>query len=184
MALNLSLSLSLNLNLSLNLSLSLAQPHLLERLLPVHLPIGLYEITLTALEPIELSTFAAATLRGAFGWSYKQLVCYQPGVTTCQGCLLRGQCPYPQVFEPAPQPGTLYENLQNVPAPYVLRPPADDERIFAPGQQFAFQIVLIGRAIGLLPYFAVALQQLQTPASAGAAAVPASSASKRSIPTA
>ena len=111
--------------------------------------------------PSSCRSSAAATLRGAFGWSYKQLVCYQPWVTTCRVCLLAAQCPYPQVFEPVAKPGTLYENLQNVPAPYVLRPPTRNERAFGPGRRFAFQVVLLGHVVGLLPYFAVALQQLQ-----------------------
>lgn len=128
---------------------------------PAHLAIGVYEVCLEALEPIALNDFAGATLRGAFGWAFKQMVCYQPGVPTCRDCLLRGQCPYPQVFEPAPAAGTLRAGQQNVPAPYVLRPPAGGAQRYEAGQRLTFQVVLVGRAIGLLPYFAVALGQLQ-----------------------
>lgn len=124
---------------------------------PAQLMVGVYEVALEALEPIELNAFAGATLRGAFGWAFKQMVCYQPQVRTCQGCLLRAQCPFPQVFEA----GTLHAAQQNVPAPYVLRAPTGGQRRFEAGQRLAFQIVLVGRAIGLLPYFAVALGQLQ-----------------------
>jgi hypothetical protein len=133
----------------------------LRRLMPVDLAIGLYRVTLEAQDAIELASFAAATLRGAFAWSFKSLVCYQPHVKQCSGCLLRSQCPYPQVFEPAPRAHTLYTGLQNVPAPYVLRPPAGDRHLFAPGEHFAFELVLMGHAIRLLPYFAVALQQVE-----------------------
>lgn len=134
----------------------------LGRYVPLHLPLGVYEITLRAIDPIELAAFSAATLRGAFGWTMKRMVCYQPQVKTCRGCLLRGQCPYPQVFEPAPRPGTLMEGVQNAPAPYVLRPPECGRRMFDRGEEFSFQVVLVGRAIRLLGYFAVALQGLET----------------------
>ncbi|MEZ4673344.1 MAG: hypothetical protein R2932_03770 [Caldilineaceae bacterium] len=140
-------------------------------LYPPHLPIGVYRVTLVALEPVELSTFSAATLRGAFGWSFKRMVCYQPQVKTCRGCLLRGQCPYPQVFEPPPPPDSIYTGQQQTVAPYVLRRPLDatsasagtanKPQSYAPGESFAFEIVLAGWANGMIPYFALALQQLE-----------------------
>jgi hypothetical protein len=134
-------------------------------LFPEHLHIGVYRITLVALEPVELSDFSAATLRGAFGWSFKRMVCYQPQVTTCEGCLLRGQCPYPRVFEPAPPPGTIYAEQERAVAPYVLRRPAGEanqgQRLYQTGEAIVFEVVLLGWANGLLPYFAVALQQLE-----------------------
>lgn len=128
---------------------------------PTHLRIGVYRITLEALEPVMLSFFSAATLRGAFGWSFKRLVCYQPQVKQCEGCLLRGQCPYPQVFEPPPPAGTIYAEQERAVAPYVLRAPADAQRRFGAGELLSFEVVLMGRAITLLPYFALALQQLE-----------------------
>lgn len=132
---------------------------------PPHLHIGVYRITLVALEPVELSDFSAATLRGAFGWSFKRMVCYQPQVTRCDGCLLRGQCPYPRVFEPTPPPGTIYAEQERAVAPYVLRRPLGEghgeQRHFREGEAIVFEVVLLGWANGLLPYFAVALQQLE-----------------------
>jgi hypothetical protein len=132
---------------------------------PAHLQIGVYRITLVALEPVELSTFSAATLRGAFGWSFKRMVCYQPQVKTCDGCLLRGQCPYPRVFEPMPPVGTIYAEQERAVAPYVLRRPVGEanqgQRLFQTGEAIVFEVVLLGWANGLLPYFAVALQQLE-----------------------
>lgn len=135
-------------------------------LYPPHLHIGVYRITLVALEPVELSAFAAATLRGAFGWSFKRMVCYQPQVPRCDGCLLRAQCPYPRVFEPTPPAGTIYAEQERTVAPYVLRrplaEPGGEQRAFHAGEAIVFEIVLLGWANGLLPYFAVALQQLET----------------------
>lgn len=139
-------------------------------LFPEHLHIGVYRITLVALEPVELSAFSAATLRGAFGWSFKRMVCYQPQVKSCEGCLLRGQCPYPQVFEPPPPPGTIYAGQRQTVAPYVLRRPLAEgpgnsqgagKQQFAAGEAILFEVVLMGWANGMLPYFALALQQLE-----------------------
>lgn len=133
--------------------------------LPAHLRIGIYRIMLVALEPVELSNFSVATLRGAFGWSFKRMVCYQPQVKTCQGCLLRGQCPYPQVFEPPPPRDSLHAKQQQTVPPYVLRRPMEEQQrhtqAYAPGETFTFEVVLMGRANGIIPYFALALQQLE-----------------------
>ena len=132
---------------------------------PTHLRIGVYRVTLVALEPVELSAFSAATLRGALGWSFKRMVCYQPQVKTCEGCLLRGQCPYPRVFEPPPPAGTIYAAQERAVAPYVLRRPLAEghevPRRYGAGEAIIFEVVLMGWANGMLPYFALALQQLE-----------------------
>jgi len=133
----------------------------LPSLYPAHLRVGVYRITMEALDRVELADFSAATLRGAFGWSFKRMVCFQPQVKSCDGCLLWGQCPYPPVFEPRPDGGSVYAGGKDAPSPYVLRPPEGGKRSFGVGERFSFEVVLVGKAIGFLPYFAVALQQLE-----------------------
>ena len=95
---------------------------------------------LEALEPLRLSAFAGATLRGGFGHAFKRSVCiWPPG--DCPRCLLRHSCSYPYVFETAPPPGAQkLRKLDQIPRPYVIEPPTDqplvrpgDDR-FQPGK--------------------------------------------------
>ncbi|CAI4031144.1 hypothetical protein DNFV4_01573 [Nitrospira tepida] len=44
------------------------------------------------------------TLRGAFGATFKRLVCPTPADCR-QTCAMKATCPYGQIFEPSPPPG-------------------------------------------------------------------------------
>jgi hypothetical protein len=114
---------------------------------------------LEALEPLELRGFAGATLRGGFGHAFKRSVCiWPPG--DCQRCLLRHTCSYPYVFETAPPPGAeKLRNLDQVPRPFVIEPPAGHQQYQA-GDRFDFGLVLVGRGIDYLPYFVFTFQRL------------------------
>jgi hypothetical protein len=64
------------------------------------------------------------TLRGAFGSTFKRLVC--PAPHDCRdACRLKATCPYGQIFEPSPPPGTDRLSLnQDIPRPFIFRPPS------------------------------------------------------------
>jgi hypothetical protein len=118
-----------------------------------------FRLVLEAVEPLRLSAFAGATLRGGFGHVFKQTVCSWP-VGDCPRCLLRHCCAYPYVFETAPPPGAeRLRNLEQVPRPFVLEPPETGQD-YRPGERFDFGLVLVGRGIDYLPYFVLAFQEL------------------------
>jgi hypothetical protein len=112
-----------------------------------------YRFVLQVSTPLLLNRFAGSTLRGGFGHVFKGAVCiWPPG--DCSRCLLKATCSYPYVFETAPPQGSQkLRCLDQVPRPFVIEPPDEAQRRFLPGERFDFRLVLIGRAIGYLPYF-------------------------------
>jgi len=103
----------------------------------------------------------ANTLRGGFGAAFKHLVCVYRPPQPCDPCLLRHTCPYGALFEtarPPDSPGLRRDT--DIPRPFVLEPPLDSKTRYEPGEVLEVGLVLVGRAIGYLPYFLVAFQEL------------------------
>ena len=99
------------------------------------------------------------TLRGAFGTSFRRLVCV-PECRTARACPLAESCPYKLIFEPSPPQGAdrLSKN-QDIPRPFVFRPPLDSKTTYQPGETFEFELVLLGTAVNYLPYFVLAFRE-------------------------
>ncbi len=120
-----------------------------------------YRFVLGVETALRLNSFAGATLRGGFGHVFKRTVCvWRPG--DCPRCLLKHTCSYPYVFETAPPPGAVkLRGLEQIPRPFVLEPPdGGRDRPYLPGEQLAFRLVLVGRAIDYLPYFLLTFTEL------------------------
>src|SRR5881397_882791 len=81
---------------------------------------------LEAVEPLILPRENKGNvLRGAFGTVFKQICC---GVacTRCALSPMRNHCAYAAIFEPSPPPDSdRLSNLQDIPRPFVFRPPVD-----------------------------------------------------------
>lgn len=79
----------------------------------------------------------------------------------CLTCPTAQGCVYKAVFEPSPPPGSdRLRTLEDIPRPFVLRIPPDPRRILNPGELLIWEIVLIGNAISVLPYFIVAFKEI------------------------
>jgi len=115
------------------------------------------------------------TLRGAFGIAFRQLVCV-PQCKETRRCPLNGSCPYKVIFEPSPpiETGRLSKN-QDAPRPFIFRPPLSGrtgispapfphedfpQTTYRPGKYFEFGLVLLGKAVGYLPYFVLAFRDV------------------------
>src|SRR5437868_13594220 len=116
-----------------------------------------YRFVLQARTSLGLNAFAGATLRGGFGHVFKRTVCiWPPG--ECPRCLLKNTCSYPYIFETAPPPGaTKLRSLDQIPRPFVIEPPEENapaalltaaqppgHRLYAPGDDLEFRLVLVG----------------------------------------
>jgi hypothetical protein len=99
-------------------------------------------------------------LRGAFGTIFKRICC-GPVCTRCAQSPLRDHCAYAAIFEPSPPPGSdRLRNLQDIPRPFVFRPPSDGKTRYVAGEVFEFELLLFGRAQDYLAYFIVAFREL------------------------
>ncbi len=124
--------------------------------------IGLTEFRFLLEQGADLRGWAANRLRGALGSSLRKIAC-STGARTCAGCSLDQVCPYSYCFETeAFGDSRFHSSGQETPRPYVLRtrpaqaPPRDR-------RAFSFQLVLIGRAGALLPYFVLAAKEWKRP---------------------
>ena len=127
------------------------------------------------LDPVEEVLLPArnkgVVLRGAFGKAFKEACCPNwPDWKNreCTGhlpnndsCPVRERCAYAIVFEPSPPLGSDRLSLnQDIPRPFVFKPPLEEKTIYAPGDPLCFDIVLAGSSREFLPYFIVAFREL------------------------
>lgn len=103
-------------------------------------------------QKLNLSNFIGATLRGGFGYSFKNLVCINKTEKNCKDCSLNFNCPYFNLFEPQKK---QYDKIKisDIPRPYVMDLLMDQRKIIEKDQKFSFNLILIGEAIKYFPYF-------------------------------
>ncbi|MDD2845473.1 MAG: CRISPR system precrRNA processing endoribonuclease RAMP protein Cas6 [Rhodoferax sp.] len=113
------------------------------------MPIARLHLTVRAEGTLQLPPYAGSMLRGAFGHA---LLALSPlPHTDGQPCALHATCPYCQLFAAPPLPGHSLQKFSHMPQPYVIEPPTGGVQRLQAGQTFGFGMVLIGKAIGLLP---------------------------------
>jgi hypothetical protein len=117
------------------------------------------QVLLRAEEALSLPAYAGSTFRGAFGHAFKRVACPLRG--SCETCSHQAVCVYATVFEtPGSADGSPLVRAARAAHPFVLEPPAVPAQAVPPGARVALGLVLIGRAIGLAPYFIAACREL------------------------
>jgi hypothetical protein len=125
------------------------------------LPVSHLRFHLVPEQPLRLPTHNKGnSLRGGFGSAFRKLVCVDMR-WECAQCTLRYTCPYTKVFNPfIPPDAPQFSGNQNIPRPFVVKPPLSAQTRYAIGETLVFDLVLIGAAIDYLPYFIVAFREL------------------------
>lgn len=120
-----------------------------------------FRFILSPKEPIHLSRMnKGITLRGAFGSSLRSLICADR-TASCETCSLHAQCPYGFIFAPRiPEDAQRLRLNRDIPRPFVIKPPLEDRQLYEPGDSLCFELVVIGNAIQLLPYFLISFRNL------------------------
>lgn len=122
-------------------------------LTPLHpLRFARLRFDLEAAEDLHLPEYKGSTFRGGFGNALKKALCMTK-TFDCPPCLLKHTCHYISIFEPKVNKNVadLLRVGRDVPLPFVLEPPLTEQRQFKKGEQFSAGLVLVGRAIELLP---------------------------------
>jgi len=126
-----------------------------------HFRLACYRFHLSAVDEMVLPSYKGSVLRGGFGSVFRQIVCCQRQQERCTSCTLRHVCAYPLLFEPSAPPGSdALRTHEAIPRPFVLEPPLDRRRGYAPGEGLTFGLTLVGKATHYLPYFIVAFLRL------------------------
>jgi hypothetical protein len=109
--------------------------------------------------PLDKLYYLGSILRGGFGNILKKSICTNnEGI--CKKCSLKEICIYAYIFEThrGKFQSFSYE-LSEYPHPYILEPPFSIN-YFEPHNRISFNLVLIGRAVELLPYFILTFKDL------------------------
>jgi hypothetical protein len=125
------------------------------------LSIGLLRFSITPVSQLIVPAVNKGNmLRGGFGHAFRRLCCV-PQCRDARSCPIADSCPYKQIFEPSPPPGAerLSKN-QDIPRPFIFRPPHTTQTNFERDESFEFELVLIGRAFEYLPYFVLSFREL------------------------
>lgn len=99
-------------------------------------------------------------LRGGFGNAFRRLCCI-PQCRDAKTCPIPASCPYKLIFEPSPPADSMrLSKNQDIPRPFVFRPPNSTQTRFERGEAFEFELVLMGHAFDFLPYFVLSFREL------------------------
>jgi len=126
--------------------------------LPTPFPLARYRFEAEVETPLHLPEYAGSALRGAFGNALRRTAC-MTREKECKPCPLYRSCPYPAVFSPPPPAEHSLQKFSEIPAPFVVEPPAWGERDYAPGETLEFHLVLAGRALAQLALILFAWQR-------------------------
>lgn len=125
-----------------------------------HFTFAQFQFDLEAVESLEFPAYKGSTLRGAFGTTFKKVVCALR-TRTCADCLLNERCVYSYIFEtPSPANRPDREQYNPAPHPFVILPPLDKKTCYAPGETISFTLTLIGKALDYVPYFIYTFHEL------------------------
>ncbi|MCS7239418.1 MAG: CRISPR system precrRNA processing endoribonuclease RAMP protein Cas6 [Thermoguttaceae bacterium] len=100
------------------------------------------------------------TLRGGFGLALRRTCC-PFGREDCQGCSLGLRCAYAYLFEtPIFADTAIMRKYREAPHPFVFEPPPPGTKHVKAGDTAVVGLVLVGKAVDMLPYIYVALDEL------------------------
>ena len=125
-----------------------------------HFKFAQFQFVLRAVDCINLPTYKGSTLRGAFGHTFKRVVCVNRE-KICKSCLLEEKCVYSYVFEtPPPSDTSKMKKYPFAPHPFVITPPLEENRLYRKNDTICFELTLIGKSIDFLPYFIYTFDEL------------------------
>lgn len=119
-----------------------------------------YHLLFTArvTRPLELDEHSGSSLRGNLFEAVWQHFCTNKAAPTCAACPLHTLCPVSALVAPLREENS---RGRDIPRPYIILPPLEGERRFAPGEQLTFGLTLFGRIIELLPYILLVTDALE-----------------------
>lgn len=126
----------------------------------VQIRAGRFQFTILPNDSLFLPIYKGSTFRGGFGHAFRRILCTIKK-ETCADCLLGERCIYSYIFETPPPSGTtIMRKYTTAPHPFIIEPPEEDSRMYGPGEELSFGLVLVGKAVDYLPYFIYTFNEL------------------------
>lgn len=121
-----------------------------------------YRFNLIAEDDIFLPEYKGSTFRGVFGHYLKKTLCLHKRMNqNCNDCIIKTKCAYLYLFETPPLEDFNHsKKFNDYPRPYILVPPLSHDRLFKQGEEFFFEMVLIGEANQYLPYIIYVFEEI------------------------
>ena len=109
--------------------------------------------------PLVLDEHSGSALRGNLFEAVWRRFCTNKDAPTCAECPLHTMCPVSALVAPLRE-----ENIRgrDIPRPYIIIPPIEGARCYAPGETLTFGLTLFGKIVELLPYIILSLPMLET----------------------
>ncbi len=108
-------------------------------------------ITFKATETVYLAEYKGSVFRGCIGDAFRHEVCRFPD-QKCEKCSLQYDCEFALMYEsPLQSNHQLYGRYTHAPRPYIIIPMPGKSTVIDVGNEFYFDLILIGSAIDLLP---------------------------------
>lgn len=114
--------------------------------------------TATVTSPLELDEHSGSALRGNLFEAVWKRFCTNKVAASCADCLLHDVCPVSVLVAPLREE---HPRGRDIPRPYIILPPLDQARLYAPGEILSFGITLFGSIIELLPYLMLSVSSLE-----------------------
>jgi hypothetical protein len=115
---------------------------------------------LEAETPAVLPAYKGSTFHGALDRAFYHMVCAVRG-KKCEECLLNSDCLYVRLFQPSyPKSHPHALKFKTAPRPYVLKPPLTVKCDFSKSDHLEFELVLLGPAMDVLPYYVYAVTEM------------------------
>jgi CRISPR-associated endoribonuclease Cas6 len=109
---------------------------------------------------MSLPAYKGGTFRGGLGYSLKRVVCIHKK-QSCDGCMLRKQCVYGYIFDTIqPENSEILKNRYEIPRPFIIETIYEEKTHYNPEEEISFNLILVGKAIELLPYFIISFDDL------------------------
>ena len=116
------------------------------------------EVIVEAATPLALDAYCGSALRGAFFRAIWGRFCTNREAPTCDVCPLVTACPVASLVAPLRDEAP---RGRDVPRPYIITPPYNEQQRYEKGETFAFSFALIGKAIQLFPYIIRSFQEME-----------------------
>lgn len=124
-------------------------------------PIARFRFKFRAITEVHLPDYSGSTFRGAFGNVLKKAVCIRSD-RNCENCLIRDTCIYLWIFEtPTPNDSAFLKKSGAAPHPFIFEPDTHHyQKNLSAGDPFHLDVVLLGKGIDYLPYFAYGFDRI------------------------
>lgn len=127
-----------------------------------NLPIYKIKFLFVADEEMNLPRFKGSMFRGAFGSTFRKVVCVTK-LKECNDCFMQQQCSYFSVFETELPKNDIpfLDGVKKMPHPFIIHPSEDLEKTyFVKGETVTVGFSIFSDYIKLLPYFVYTFMEM------------------------